>query len=203
LIARRRLIPADTVRASVRNPFRLKNLNRRFLPAFCVALAGLALADPSPGSLALGSCGVVLGLALRSWGAGHLVKRDQLTRTGPYVHLRHPLYAGTFLIGAGFGVAMGPVGWGLLAGTGLWFALIYFPAKERRESELLEQCHGFAYVSYRARVPALVPDFTSRLRPHSGGEGWRFAHYSENNELGTVLGVVAVAAVLALRAASL
>ena len=33
---------------------------------------------------------VVLGAALRSWGAGHLLKNDGLTITGPYAHLRHP-----------------------------------------------------------------------------------------------------------------
>lgn len=186
----------------MRNPLRVKNLNRRFVPVSCVAAAGLVLADPSEGLLAPGLACVLLGLALRGWGAGHLVKRDQLTQTGPYAHLRHPLYAGTLLICAGFGVAMGPVGWMLLAGTGLWFGLIYFPAKEQRESDVMEQRHGFAYVSYRARVPALVPAFRSRLPLRSGAGPWRLAHYSENNELGTVLGVAAVAGMLALRAVS-
>jgi hypothetical protein len=187
---------------SVRNPIRLKNIDRRFLPAACVVALALAASEPSKGSLLAGAALVVAGLTLRTWGAGHLVKRDQLTTTGPYAHLRHPLYAGTLLICGGFGVSLGPAGWLLVALTALWFSVLYFPAKERRESDLLEQRYGYAYVAYRARVPALVPSSVARAPASGVTEHWRLAHYAANNELGTLLGVVVGAALLALRAAA-
>ena len=186
----------------MRNPIRLKNLNRRFLPAFGLAVAGLAVGEPSSTAALFGLSLAMLGLSLRSWGAGHLVKRDQSVTSGPYAHLRHPLYAGTLFVCAGFAVALGPAGWLLLAGTGVWFAAVYFPAKERRESHLLEQLHGLNYVTYRARVPALVPRFPGRSALPPDDEHWQFSRYSENNELGTLLGVVAVAGLFAVRMAA-
>jgi len=186
----------------VRNPIRFKNIDRRFLPAACVVFAALVAAQPSRGSLLAGSSLVLLGLVLRTWGAGHLVKRDQLTTTGPYAHLRHPLYAGTLLISTGFGVSLGPAGWWLLALTGLWFCVLYFPAKEKRESALLEERYGYAYVSYRSRVPSLVPALAARLPVSRHEAPWRFSRYAANNEFGTLLGVAAGAALLALRVAT-
>jgi protein-S-isoprenylcysteine O-methyltransferase Ste14 len=183
----------------VRNPVRIKNLNRRFLPVLALAVVGLLAAAPTRGSIAIGLFVAACGLSLRSWGAGHLVKRDELVTSGPYAHLRHPLYAGTLLISAGLGVALGPVGWGLLAGTGAWFAGLYFPAKERRESHLLEARYGLDYVRYRARVPALLPRPRDPVFASSPPQPWRLARYSENNELGTLLGVVALAALIVFR----
>ena len=186
----------------MRNPVRLKNLRLRFLPVTLVCAAALAWLEPRSWALLSGSVLVAFGLVLRTWGAGHLSKTDQLSVSGPYAHLRHPLYCGTLLICAGFGLALGPVGWLLLALTLLWFFARYFPSKERSESDSLERRFGSAYVLYRGQVPALVP----RLRPWSPAAaaplGWSGARYAANNELGTLLGVAAAVALLALRAAS-
>ncbi len=47
--------------------------------------------------------GLVLGgLALRSWAAGTLHKRTELTTSGPYGLVRHPLYIGSFMMMVGF-----------------------------------------------------------------------------------------------------
>jgi len=196
----------------VRNPVRLKNLRLRFLPA--VLAAGLCLAwfEPRPAPAAVGIALVASGLSLRAWGAGYLVKRDDLTVTGPYAYVRHPLYAGTLLICAGFGIALGPVGWLVLAMMLSWFFVSYFPGKERRESQLLEQRYGSSYTTYRSRGGALLPTLPG-FQPDQAwatgpgvavaARGWSPARYSENNELGTALGVVVGLALLALRAAPL
>ena len=77
-----------------------------------------------------------------------------------------------------------------------WFAFSYFPRKERVEGARLEARYGERYVAYRAGVPALLP----RLRPWRADAvaateptpmGWALARYSDNNELGTLLAVVA------------
>jgi protein-S-isoprenylcysteine O-methyltransferase Ste14 len=195
----------------VRNPVRLKNLRLRFLPAVVAVGGCLAWIEPRPAPISIGVALVALGLALRAWGAGHLVKREHLSLTGPYAHLRHPLYAGTLLICTGFGLALGPAGWLALAATLVWFYASYFPSKERHESRLLEQRYGAVYASYRARVRALVPSLAG-FQPDPGGEPgraaggggtrWSAARYGDNNELGTAVGVGVGVAVLVLRAAS-
>lgn len=191
----------------MRNPVRLKNLNRRFLPFFALGALAWVFLRPHPMSLLAGACLVAVGCALRGWGAGHLVKNDRLTVTGPYAHLRHPLYAGTLLVGAGFAVIAG--GWIALALLALfvpWFFLAYFPRKERVESERLELLYGAPFASYRQAVPALWPKLRGWQPP--GNEApfddlerrWSPARYVDNNELGTLLALIAGLVLFVLRA---
>ena len=94
----------------MRNPIRLKNLSRRFLPFYLAGLAILILHRPDPAAMFVGAIPVVAGAGLRSWGAGHLIKNDRLTISGPYAYLRHPLYAGTLLLTVGFVLVAGGAG---------------------------------------------------------------------------------------------
>ena len=184
----------------MRNPVRLKNLRARFLPFFVLGGLVLFTSRPSAGSLVGGSVLLLLGFLLRGWGAGYLVKNDALTTQGPYAHLRHPLYAGTLLVGAGFALATG--GWwaiAILFAFGGWFLGVYFPRKERIESERLEALYGDEYVAYRSAVPALWPRWRARPAGTPEGPGWRLEHYSENNELGTAMAIVAGWLLLAWR----
>lgn len=215
----------------MRNPIRLKNLSLRFLPYYAVGLAILVFYPVRPEGLVLGLPFVVLGAAIRSWGAGHLVKNDELTISGPYAHLRHPLYFGTLAVATGFVLMIGGwLGLALLAIVWPWFAIQYFPRKEKSESARLEAIYGEAFRAYRSAVPALWP----RLRPWVPSEEilgtpgvadarsapneknsldapsradaraamrWDLARYSDNNELGTLLALVAGAIVFSLRAA--
>jgi protein-S-isoprenylcysteine O-methyltransferase Ste14 len=184
----------------VRNPIRLKNFAPRFFPYFIAGLAVVVFREPSPEGFVLGVPAIAAGAALRSWGAGHLVKNDVLTTTGPYAHLRHPLYLGTLLVATGFALLLGGI-WTLavLAAVWPWFAFHYFPRKDRIECARLAALHGEAFARYRAAVPALWP----RLRPwrdvtHPGPRAsdsshscWQLARYSDNNELGTVIAILA------------
>jgi protein-S-isoprenylcysteine O-methyltransferase Ste14 len=186
----------------VRHPFRRKNLSLRLLPAYVLALAALALAQPTLLSFALGLPLVALGAGLRAWGAGHLVKNDLLSVAGPYAHLRHPLYAGTLCLALGFGVIAG--GWALalvLGGFLPAFFFYYFPYKERVESERLELRYGSAYAEYRRAVPALLPSL-SRYSPAGGAalrEPWSVERLRDNDEQGTLLGIGVGLLLLALR----
>ncbi len=190
----------------MRNPIRLKNLRLRFLPLYLLGGAILVWLPPSPGTGLVAAVPIALGLALRSWGAGHLVKTDALTVTGPYAYLRHPLYLGTLSIATGFAIAVGSwVGVGLLALLWPWFGLVYFPRKDRSEGERLAARHGEAYEAYRKAVPALWPRASAWRPALSAGAAdasarWRLARYSDNNELGTLLAVLGGLLVLWLRA---
>lgn len=174
----------------MRNPIRPKNLKPRFWPAFAAGAAALVLSDPSKASLLAGLPLVLAGVAVRTWGAGHLVKNDLLVCTGPYAHVRHPFYLGTLSIGAGFAVMLG----GASAAACLvvllpWFFLSYFPRKERIEARRLADRYGEAFERYRASVPALWPARAT----YAGAEDarWSWSRYDRNNELGTLLACVA------------
>lgn len=188
----------------MRNPIRLKNANFRYLPWYVLGALALAWSRPALMAFSFGSGVVLVGLVLRSWGAGHLVKNDELTVTGPYRYIRHPLYAGTLLVGVGFALIAG--GWltlALLPVLALWFFLSYFPRKEHSESVRLEGLYGEAFASYRAAVPALLPFRKPWPAPASSGvRSWDFARFSDNNELGTLLAVLVVLMLFGIRAAT-
>jgi len=190
----------------VRHPFRRKNLSPRLIPFYLVVAAGLWLAQPSVGSLALASPFVFAGSLLRVWGTGYLVKTDRLVVAGPYSHLRHPLYAGTLLLAVGFGIAAGPFSLGIVA---LFFAPVFFgyylPHKDRAEGERLAARYGVAYETYRAAVPSLIPNIQGFSPPadwpHETTTCWSRQRFRENNEFGTLIGVTAGALLLVWLAA--
>ena len=191
----------------MRNPIRLKNLKLRFALLYGLGILAVIFLRPHPLSIGVGGGLVILGAALRGWGAGHLVKNNCLTVTGPYAHLRHPLYAGTLLVGTGFVlIAGGPASLLLMAVFLPWFFMLYFPRKERIESERLVLLYGDRYACYRDAVPALLPAFRAwrpRVDEVVGEEfsrSWNSQRYVDNNELGTLIALLAGLLVLALRA---
>lgn len=185
----------------LRSPLRRKNLALRVLVPTLAAALVLAFARPTPRSLAVGALLAAAGEALRLWATGHLVKSRRLTVSGPYRRLRHPLYAGSLLIGTGFLVAAGPAVASVCLPLGvLFFFAYYLPYKERREGARLARRHGDAFRAWRATVPALRP----RLRPWCGAVAppdarWRFARVVANDELGTALLAAGLFAALLLR----
>jgi len=190
----------------MRNPIRLKNLRLRFLPFFLLAGVALVSSRPTPGGFVAGGALVVAGASLRTWGAGHLVKNDRLTISGPYAHLRHPLYLGTLLVAAGFAlIAGGIVSLALLALFLPWFFLAYFPRKDRVESARLEERYGDAYSRYRGEVSALCPSPSPWRPPPTMGDvanpatSWDISRYNDNNELGTLIALLAGLVLFALR----
>jgi protein-S-isoprenylcysteine O-methyltransferase Ste14 len=192
----------------MRNPIRLKNLSLRLAPLYAAAILLIALSEIRWPALCLGALPIAAGLLLRSWGAGHLVKNERFTVSGPYAYLRHPLYLGTLLVGLGYALALG--GWTSLVGLALvlpWFFLSYFPRKERVEAERLERLYGGDFVRYREEVPALLPRLQA-WEPAADGPPmeapeprWSARCWDANNEQGTLLAVIAGLCLMALRAA--
>lgn len=184
----------------------MKNVRLRFTPLYLAGLALMLFDRPSEIEYASGLAILLSGAVLRAWAVGHLTKTASLTISGPYAHLRHPLYLGTLLIGSGVTVMAGGF-WavGLLALFLPWFFALYFPRKERTESARLEALYGAAFREYRDAVPALVPRLhawepstTSEARPEPQRR-WSFDRYWENNELGTQLGLLVLAIAFAAR----
>jgi protein-S-isoprenylcysteine O-methyltransferase Ste14 len=72
---------------------------------FAAGVLVLALARPTAFSLAVGTVIALLGELLRVWAAGHLNKSREVTSSGPYRWLAHPLYVGSSIMGAGLALA--------------------------------------------------------------------------------------------------
>jgi len=189
------------------NPIRFKNIKARFALLYLLGALALIFLRPNALSFAAGGGLVLLGSVLRTWSAGHLVKNDRLTVTGPYAYLRHPLYAGTLLVAAGFAlIAGGPMSLLLFAILIPWFFFMYFPRKEEIESTRLETLYGEDYASYRDEVPALLPSLRAwRPANHTDvfddlGRTWSRDRYVDNNELGTLIALVVGLLLFAMRA---
>lgn len=112
---------------------------------------------PIAWSLAL----VLPGLWLRGYASGYVNKNTELTITGPYAHVRNPLYLGSILIAAGFAVALMSL-WFAIALV-VFFLLIYVPVIASEEAFLRDTFLEFEW--YCARVPRLFPRITPVRAP--------------------------------------
>jgi protein-S-isoprenylcysteine O-methyltransferase Ste14 len=127
---------------------------------FLLGLLYLVFAHATPLTLAVGGAVAFAGVLVRAWAAGHIVKNDRLATSGPYAHTRNPLYFGSFLIGAGFAVA---VHWALLLLVIAFWVLVYLPTMERERNNIRQRFPD-AYAEYEANVPAFMP----RIIPWAG-----------------------------------
>lgn len=162
-------------------------------------LAGLYLffgPRPTPLTLAIGGAIAFVGLAVRAWAAGHIVKNDRLATTGPYAHTRNPLYFGSFLIASGFAIASH---WSLLLLVVAFFALVYGPTMERERTKV-SALFPEAYSRWEQNVPAFVPRPTAWRDP-AGATSDQFspALYLRHGEWKAALGFILAMAWLVLR----
>lgn len=170
------------------------NRKIRLRVGFVFAIAYLVFARPTSGSLLSGLPVAFAGLLVRAWAAGHIVKNEQLTTTGPYAHTRNPLYFGSFLLATGFALV---AHWSLLLVVIALFVFIYGPtiAQERQE---LRGRFPHAYDDYEANVPAFFPRLTP-WRGQTAAESFSFSLYMRQREWQAGLAFVVVSAWLVAR----
>ena len=151
------------------------------------AAAGVALifARPTWSSWLMGAPIALAGEALRCWAAGHLDKGREITRSGPYRFVRHPLYLGSTLIGAGFALAAHSLLVALVVALYLGATLVAAICAE--EAHLDEKFEG-AYGEYRAG------------RAHAMRRRFSWSRLHANREGRAILGLVVGFAFLAWRA---
>lgn len=113
---------------------------------FVAAAAAFVLAQPSWGSWRTGVLVAVCGELLRIWAAGHIEKSREITSSGPYRWMRHPLYTGSALLGVGFVIASRSVPVAVLATA--YLALTLLAAVRSEEAHLDEKFDG-AYSAWR------------------------------------------------------
>lgn len=179
----------------------------RFLLVYPLFVWLLLVAYTTERRLHLGIALIVLGELLRLWADGYVGhvkvnwtqkwRGDQtigfLVTAGPYAFARHPLYLGTFLIGAGFCLIAGNL-WVSLAALG--FFLIIYRHKMAREERLLRDEVGTPYVVYQAAVPRWLPTF----RRYSNRQGrWSWWGIVSSKEWKTLMWLVVAVVALYLR----
>lgn len=175
-------------------PASKKLTSRRLFVYLCVVVV-LALAKPSPLLLAIGGAIAVVGELLRLWACGHLRKNKDVITSGPYAHVKNPLYLGTFLILIGFCVAASnfanPSRFILIAALPFFLAVFfiyYLPYKMKVEGDRLRKRFGESFDSYDRNVPSFVP----RLTRWNGAQNlkWDASLLVENSEVPTAVWVV-------------
>ena len=148
-------------RQNVGVPDLVRRLARLRVPlGFVFALAVLWLAQPTGLTLLLGTAVAAAGEGLRIWAAGHLNKSREVTSSGPYRWLGHPLYAGSSIMGVGLASAANSMVVAVLIAI---YLLTTISAAIRSEEAFLRQKFGDAYDRYR-RGPAAGDASAERRR---------------------------------------
>jgi hypothetical protein len=153
----------------------------------------LVLARPTKTSLAAGLAVALFGEALRVWAAGHLNKAREVTSSGPYRWVPHPLYIGSSIMGLGLAImSANAVAAALIA---IYLATT-LTAAIRTEEAFLRAKFGDGYDRYRRGVrPA-----TDSRRPTHDHRRFTVAQAVANGEHRTLLGVAVAVLLLVLKA---
>jgi len=127
-------------------------LARRRVPlGFVCGAAALWLAEPTVRSLAYGAAVAAVGEGVRVWAAGHVDKSREVTRSGPYRFVAHPLYLGSSIIGVGLAIAARSL---IVAAIVLLYVATAIVAAIRAEEAHLRKKFGAEYDAYKTRVAA-------------------------------------------------
>ena len=164
---------------------------------FASALAFIIFSKPKPLTLAIGGVISLLGLAIRAWASGHIVKNTNLAISGPYSYTRNPLYLGSFILGLGFTIGAGRWVLGILFAA--LFLGIYFPVM-RVESRTLGELFGENYRRYASEVPLFFPRLTPYRDEAAGKMSFDGRLYMRYREYRAALGLFVAWVTLALKA---
>lgn len=164
------------------------------------ALAYVAFSRPHWGGLAAGAAFVAAGQAVRTWGAGYLEKNKSLARGGPYRLIRHPLYAGSFLMGLGLAVTAEHAVWWTVLYVFLFIGF-FVPAIHVEELRM-QSIFGAEYQDFMVEVPALVPRLSRLSSPPTSpaDSSFSWSRVTGNHEARSA---VAMVALLLLQAAKI
>lgn len=157
-----------------------------------LAVAACALSNPTAESLLTGILIGTAGLAVRAWAAGHLRKNEELAVSGPYAHVRNPLYVGSLLAGVGLGVATAH--FVLSAVIATVFLAWFLPVVREEEDHMRKILPGFT--EYERRVPRFLPALAPRYASRTSFE-WRL--FLRNREYTALLGFAVLVAILGLK----
>lgn len=151
----------------------------------------LVLAQPTGRSLAIGMSIASAGEAIRIWASGHLYKSREVTSSGPYRYVGHPLYFGSTVIGLGVAVACASVPVAVLIAVYLATTLT---AAIKSEEAYLRRTFGEQYDLYRSGIAA------RRASPGASLRRFSLQQAIANREYRAVVGLALAILMLALKA---
>lgn len=137
--------------------FNSKKVRKVFLklryPLFLVLLV-LLLTQLEPQWFIPGLIVSILGELLQVWCFSTIKTQKQLTRVGPYMFIRNPMYISRFLLIFGILMMTGNI-WILIGFTILYY--FYMTNRVRREEKKLAEIFGKDYEAYCRTVNRYVP----------------------------------------------
>lgn len=180
---------SENTPATVGEKWRRKARRVRVPLGFLFAAFYIWRAQPSWTSMAAGMLIASVGLLIRALAAGHVKKNRELTMTGPYASVRHPLYLGSIIIALGFAVAARDI-WIYLVLV-VFFCAVYLPVIRSEQNYLREHFPG--YDDYTRRVPSLLP---RTLWFRGAAQGFSRELYLRHREYNALLGAAGMLLVL-------
>lgn len=157
---------------------------RRVALGFAAGAAVLWLAAPTWTTWSVGFAVALGGEAVRLWAAGHLEKNREVTRSGPYRWMRHPLYVGSAVVALGVVIAARSLPAAIVVAM---YIAATIGAAIRVEEAQLRRAFGDAYERYaRSEVEPMVRRFSG-------------ARAARNREHRAIVGLLGGFALLALK----
>ncbi len=147
---------------------RYHEASRQWFAVLFVLLVSL-LGSPEPVLFYIGAAIAAVGVAIRMWASGFVMKNKELATNGPYAYVRHPLYVGNILLLVGFSLASS-LWWSFLLMAGLlWF---YYPPTISYEDNKLRGIFGEEWENWAKNIHALIPTFGKNAG--SAKSSWSF-----------------------------
>src|SRR5262245_54728513 len=160
-------------------------LARKRVPlGFVTTIVALVLARPTWSTWRMGLLVAFAGEAIRVWAAGHLEKGREVTSSGPYRWMGHPLYVGSSILALGVVIAARSVPLAILATLYMGATIT---AAIRTEEAFLRRTFGDTFDRYQQ----------SRAQPSS--RRFSLARTLRNREYRAVAGLIVGFALLALK----
>ena len=134
---------------------RYHEFSRQGIGIVLVSIFGY-FADPYPSfvfQFELAKIIIILGLIIRMYASGFVLKNKELSTTGPYAYVRHPLYTGNILLLTGMAIMNGQVWASLIALSFFWF---YYPTAIEYEDRKLKALFPETWEKWADKTLALT-----------------------------------------------
>ncbi len=140
----------------------------------------------------------IIGLLIRLMASGYVLKNKELSTTGPYSFVRHPLYTGNLALLTGLALING-LWWSFL--VGFVFAVFYYPTAIEYEDRKLKQLFPVDWPQWANNTPALLPKINGgNIKKGFSFKEWSFSKSLKSNyEPVIVIYVITWLIILALR----
>lgn len=159
---RTRDLPPLTGAANLFREARYSEIGRQGLGLLLMPIYA-AFATPLPALFWTGAVLALVGMLVRMYASGFIMKNQQLATEGPYSLVRHPLYTGNFLLLLGFTIASG-LWWAALLSA--WFWWFFYPPAIDYEDRKLRRIFGERCAEWQKAMPAVLP---RSVLPKAGG----------------------------------